>query len=72
MNNLEEKKYDASVIIDYIQKATEKIKDINSLAIKYSNVLLTLEMAEISPEVAFNYIIINLDRMKGVSDFLDE
>lgn len=69
MTKLEEKKYDTSIVTDYIQKANEKLKDINSLAIKYLDVLLTLELADINPEIAFNFININLDRMKGVSDF---
>lgn len=66
MTKLEE---DYSVIAEYIQKAKEHSTNIEQLSHKYKEVLLTLELANIEPEVALNYIIINLDRMKGVSDF---
>ena len=58
-------KEDYSIMYEYIQKANEKSKDINYLAKKFIDVLLTLEMADIEPKEAFNYIVINLDRMKG-------
>ena len=67
MNKLEE---DYSVIIDYIQKVKEHSTNIEYLSHKYKEVLLTLELANIEPETALNYIIVNLDRMKGVRDFL--
>lgn len=67
MTKLEERDY--SVIAEYIQKAKEKSTNIELLCQKYKEVLITLELANIEPEQALNYIIVNLDRMKGGWDF---
>ena len=65
MTKLEEKDYS---VTEYIQKANEVLKDINYLSQKYIDVLLTLELADINPEIAFNFISLHLDKMKEWSD----
>ena len=69
MDKLEENDY--SVIVNYIQKVKQHSANIENLSQKYKEVLLTLELANIEPEVALNYIIINLDRMKGNNELYE-
>ena len=56
---------DYSIMIEYIQKAKECEINIEELSQKYNEILILLEMANIEPDIAFNYLVINLDRMKG-------
>ena len=59
------KQEDYSTIIEYLKKAKECTINIEKLSQKYKEILILLEIAGIEPEIAFNYLVINLDRMKG-------
>ena len=62
---------DYSIMIEYLKKAKECSINIEKLSQKYKEVLILLEIANIEPEIAFNYLVINLDKMKGNNELYD-
>lgn len=67
----EEVNEDYSIMIEYLEKAKECTINIEQLSQKFKEVLILLEIANIEPEIAFNYLVINLDRMKENNELYD-
>ena len=62
---------DYSIIIEYLEKAKKCAINIEELSKEYKDILILLKIADIEPEIAFNYLVINLDRMKGNNELYD-